>query len=75
METREITIRVSAKAARAYEEATADRQRKLEVLLSLKLTEATRLRQPLEEILDEVSREARERGLREEILNSILHES
>lgn len=75
METRKITIRVNAEAARAYEEAPSDQQRKLETLLSLKLTEATQPRLSLEEILDQVSHQARERGLTEEILQSILDES
>lgn len=39
METRTIQIRVSAEAARAYESASEEDQRKLDALLSLKLSE------------------------------------
>ena len=74
MPTKTITIRVDAEAARAYETATQEQQRKLDALLSLKLTEATRTRRSLEEVMDEMSREAQERGLTPEILESILRE-
>lgn len=74
METQSITIRVSPEAARVYNTATAEQQRKLEVLLSLKLTEVARAPRPLEEIMDEISRKARARGLTPEILESMLNE-
>lgn len=74
METQSITIRVSPEAARVYNTATAEQQRKLEVLLSLKLTEVARAPRPLEEIMDEISRKARARGLTPEVLESLLHE-
>ena len=74
METQSITIRVSPEAARVYNTATAEQQRKLEVLLSLKLTEVARAHAPLEEIMDEISRKAQARGLTPEILESLLHE-
>jgi len=74
METQTITIRVSPEAARIYNTATAEQQRKLEVLLSLKLTEVARTARPLEEIMDEISRKARARGLTPEILESLLNE-
>ena len=71
METQAITIRVSPEAARVYNTATAEQQRKLEVLLSLKLTEVARAPRPLEEIMDEISREAQARGLTPETLESL----
>jgi len=74
METQTITIRVSPEAARVYNTATAEQQRKLEVLLSLKLTEVARAPRPLEEIMDEISREAQARGLTPETLESLLNE-
>lgn len=74
METRTITIRVSPEAARVYNTATAEQQRKLELLLSLKLTEVARSPRPLEEIMDEISRNAQARGLTPEILESLLNE-
>ncbi len=75
METKLITIRVSPKAASAYETATAEQQRKLDALLSLKLTEVARSARPLETIMNESSRNAHARGLTPEILESILDES
>lgn len=74
METKAITIRVSSEAASAYETAPAEQQRKLDLLLSLKLSEVTRARRPLEVIMSEMSRKAQERGLTPEILESILNE-
>jgi hypothetical protein len=74
METKTITIHVSPEAARAYETATPEQQRKLNALLSLKLTEVARAKRPLEEIMSEISRKAQERGLTPEILESILNE-
>jgi hypothetical protein len=75
MKTKTITIRVSPEAASTYETATAEQQRKLDALLSLKLTEVARSTRPLETIMSEISRKAQERGLTPEILESILDES
>jgi hypothetical protein len=72
MGTNSITIRVSPEAASAYETAPAEQQRKLDVLLSLKLPEVMRSNRPLEVIMTEMSRKAQERGLTPELLESIL---
>ena len=74
MQTKTITIRVSPEAAYAYETAGAEQQRKLDALLSLKLTEVARAKRPMEAIMSEISRKAQERGLTPEILQSILNE-
>jgi len=74
METQTITIRVSPEAARVYNTATAEQQRKLEVLLSLKITEVARAPRSLEEIMDEISRKAQARGLTPETLESLLND-
>lgn len=74
MGTKTTTIRVSPEAAYAYETASAEQQRKLDALLSLKLTEVTQAKRPLEAIMSEISRKAQARGLTPEILNSILNE-
>ncbi len=71
METRRITIQVSSEAAFAYEAASPEQKRKLDALLSLKLTELTRANKPLEEIMSEISRKAQERGLTPDMLESI----
>lgn len=74
METKTITIRVSPDAARAYELAGPDDQRRLEALLSLKLSEVRRSKRSLEEIMNETSRKAQERGMTPELLESMLNE-
>jgi hypothetical protein len=74
METEPITIHVDAEAARAFKAASEEEQRKLEALLSLRLLEATDRSRPLKEIMSEISRQARERGLTPEILKDILDE-
>jgi hypothetical protein len=74
METQTITIRVSPEAARVYNTATAEQQQKLDMLLSLKLTEVARAPRPLEEIMDENSRKAQASGLTARGLESLLND-
>lgn len=74
METKTITIRVNAEVARMFEAASEEQRRKLEALLSLKLSDVTRNKRTVEEIMSEISRNAQARGLTPEILNSILDE-
>lgn len=72
METDQITIRVDAEAARAFKAASAEEQRKLEALLSLRLSEVTDNQESLRGIMREISRKAQESGLTPEILKAIL---
>lgn len=74
METKTISIRVNADVARLFEAASEEQQRKLEALLSLKLSDATRSKRPLETVMDEISQNAQARGLTPEILDSILND-
>lgn len=74
MATQTITIRVSPEAAQAYEAASADQQRKLDALLSIRLSEVVQDTRDLEEIMSDISRNAQERGLTSEMLESILDE-
>ncbi len=74
MATKSITVRVNAEAARIFETASEEEKRKIEALLSLKLSQATREKRTLEEVMSEISQNARKRGLTPEILDSILHE-
>lgn len=74
METKPITIRVTAETARIFEAASEEQCRKFEALLSLKLGDATRSKRPLEEVISEISQNAQARGLSPEILDSILKE-
>jgi hypothetical protein len=69
-----ITIRVDPAAAKAFSEATAEDQRKMELLLSLRLKELTSSQgKSLKQVLDEIGAEAEARGLTPEILESLMH--
>lgn len=74
MAIREISIKVSDKAANAYQAASPQDRRKLDALLTLRLTEATRRPRSLEDVMDEMGRRARERGLTPERLDEILND-
>jgi hypothetical protein len=74
MATREISVRVSDRAARKYEEASEQERRKLDALLSMRLTEASRSIPPLEKIMSDLSRGAKANGLTEEKRQRILSE-
>ena len=74
METKVIQIRVSNEAAQAYETADKAEQRKMNALISLKLSEVGRAKTPLEVVMSEIGRKAQERGMTPEILESILNE-
>jgi len=72
MQTREITIRVTPDAAKVYESASEQERRKLDVLLSLRLNEARGPNRSLNQIMQEASQEAKERGLTEDLLKELL---
>jgi hypothetical protein len=74
METKSIIVHVNVEAARIFEAASEEQRRKIEALLSLKLTEVTREKRTLEELMSDISQKAQERGLTLEILDSILNE-
>ena len=77
METKTISLRVSADAARAYESAPAEEKRKLEALVSSRLREVTRHRKrgrSLEDVMSAMNRKAQERGLTPEKLDEILND-
>jgi len=74
METQEITIRVDAEAAKAYAAASAEEREKIDLLLSLRLSQVTGPSAPLEQGMREISKSARARGLTEDRLNELLRE-
>ncbi len=74
MQAEEITIRVDVEAANAYRAASEEERRKLDLLLSLRLKDATRSKESLKKVMRDISRKAQERGLTPEILKSILDE-
>ena len=70
-----ISIEVDPDTARAFVEAPAEERRKLELLLRLRLRELTTGPfRTLQQIMDDIGREAESRGLTPEILESLLHE-
>jgi len=68
-----ITIPLDPETARAYESATPEEKRKMQALLSLWLRElAAGEPSSIQQVLEEVGRKARARGLTPEILDSLL---
>lgn len=75
MSTSTISIEVDDEMARAFSQASADDQRKLEILLGLRLRElTTNPTRPLGEIMDEIGTRAEARGLTPENLDSLLND-
>ena len=74
MDTREITIRVDAEAAKAYAAASSEEREKIDLLLSLRLSQVTGPSASLEQVMREISEVARGRGLTEERLSKMLRE-
>ena len=68
-----ITIPLDQETAKVYNSATPEEKKKFQALLSLWLRELAVSDSPtLEQVLAEVGRKAQERGLTQEILDSIL---
>ena len=74
MQVEEITIRVDPEAACVYRAAPEEARRKLDLLLSLRIKDATRSEASLKEVMRDISERAHERGLTPEILESLLHD-
>jgi hypothetical protein len=72
MTMQEITIRVDPTAAAVYLSASEQDRRKLDALLSLRLSEAAGGSRPLLEIIRDASAEAGANGLTPEILQEIM---
>lgn len=71
----QITVSVNTDVARAYRVASEKERYKLDLLVNLRLRDATRTPSSLRQLLGEISRNAQERGLTPTILQSILDES
>ncbi|HEV2615732.1 MAG TPA: hypothetical protein VGU63_03875 [Candidatus Acidoferrales bacterium] len=68
-----ITIPLDPETARAYNSAAPEEKRKIQALLSLWLRELAAGEYPsLQQVLDDVGRKAKSRGLTPEVLDSIL---
>jgi hypothetical protein len=73
MNTASISIEVDEDTARAFSRASAEEQRKLQLLLALRLRELTTgSPRTLKAIMDEIGTQAQTRGLTPEILESLL---
>lgn len=73
--TTPLTLMVDPETAGAFAATSPEDQRKLQILLNLRLRELLEARDvSLGEILDRVGRAAEARGLTPEILESILHD-
>lgn len=70
----QITVSVDPDVASAYRLASDSDRRKLDLLINLRLRDATRSRSSLKEVMFEISENAQRRGLTPEILHSILDE-
>jgi hypothetical protein len=68
-----ITIPLDPQTARAYDSAAPEDKQKIKALLSLWVRELAAGQYPsLQDVLDEVGRKAKERGLTQETLDSLL---
>lgn len=63
MDTQEITIRIDSEAAKAYAAVSAEEREKIDLLLSLRLSQVTGPSALLEQVTRETSEAARLRGL------------
>ena len=70
----QITVSVDSDVADFYRSVSDAQRRKLDLLVSLRLREVAVDRKSLIEIMDEISSNARQRGLTPKILQSILDE-
>jgi hypothetical protein len=73
MRTKTFTIPVDPELAEALTAASADDQKKIQVLLGLWLRDLAKAEpSDLKKLLDELSRKAKDRGLTPETLDSLL---
>jgi hypothetical protein len=68
-----ISIPVDAATARAYSEASLEDQKKIQILLRLRIHEVLNTPSvPLNQLMDQIGAEAKARGLTPEILETLL---
>ena len=76
MATAPLTIQVSEEAARAFAQVSPEDQRKIQLLLDLRLRDLTMSplpRKSLQSLMDEIGNNAASRGLTPATLESLLH--
>ena len=75
MATATISIQIDEETAKAFASAPTEEQRKIELLLRLRLQDLTLGPQrPLKVVMDEIGEQAEARGLTSEILESLLRD-
>jgi hypothetical protein len=75
MATTTITIQVGTVAATAFAAASLEAQRKMQLLLSLRLQDLTTPQaKSLQAVMDEIGANAEARGLTPKMLDSLLHD-
>ncbi len=72
--TDQITVSVDPDVATAYRLASKSDRRKLDLLVNLRLRDATHSKASLKDVMLDISQNAQQRGLTPEILQSILDE-
>ncbi len=72
--TEQITVSVDSDVANLYRSASNNERRKLDLLVNLRLRDATESGKSLRNTMLEISRNAQRRGLTPDILQSILDE-
>ena len=72
--TEQITVSVDADVANAHRLASDADRRKLDLLVNLRLRDATRSNTSLKDVMVQISQNAQQRGLTPEILQSLLDE-
>ena len=70
--TEQITASVDSNVAERYRSASDEERCKLDLLVNLRLHDATTPGKPLRDVMREISRNAQRRGMTPEILQSIL---
>ena len=70
----QITVSVDPDVANAYRLASDNDRRKLDLIVNLRLRDATRSKASLKEVMLDISQNAQQRGLTPEILQAMLDE-
>ena len=77
MSTANLTIQVSEEAARAFAQVSPEEQRKIQLLLDLRLRDlavSPLPRKSLQAVMDEIGNSAAARGLTPAVLESLLND-
>lgn len=73
MRSSAISFQVDERIAKIYQEAPEDVQKKMQILFDILMQELILSPRPLQDVMDEISQKAEERGLTPEILDSLLN--